>query len=128
MKLLALAVATFAIAAPAKTVQLSIVHAVRGCHIWQATRGSGPTMVVKLARGGRIQVRVSCPMDFRLVKLRGPAVAIGDPTFHTGTSRTLRFPRRGTYVFSATNLQSSEQMGLQTLGPDNVLKLTVVVT
>jgi hypothetical protein len=31
-------------------------------------------------------------------------------------------------VLSATNLQSSEQMGLQTLGPDNTLKLTVVVS
>jgi hypothetical protein len=128
MKLLAVAVALFAMAAPVKSVQLAIVHAVRGCHIWQAKGVTGPAVVIKLTHGGRIQLRVSCPMDFRLVKLRGPAVAIGDSTFHTGTMRTLVFPRRGTYVFSATNLESSEQMGLQTLGTDNVLKLTVVVT
>jgi hypothetical protein len=127
MKLLALAAVTFVVAAPAKTVQLAIVHTVHGCHIWQTTRNVGPTGVVRLARGGRIQLRVNCPMDFRLVQVRGPAVALGNPTFHTGTTRTIVFPRRGTYVLSATNLQSSEQAGLQTLGPDNALKLTIVV-
>jgi hypothetical protein len=128
MKLLALAAMAFTIAAPIKTVELTIVHALHGCHVWQSAHAAGPTAVVRLPRGGRIRLRVSCPMDFRLVKLRGPAVALGDPTFHTGTSRTIVFPRRGTYVLSATNLQSSEQMGLQTLGPDNTLKLTVVVS
>ena len=128
MKLLALAVVTFAVAAPSKTVQLAIIHTVRGCHIWQATHALGPSGVVQLARGDRIKLRVNCPMDFRFVQVRGPAVATGDPTFHTGTSRTITFRKRGTYVFSAKNLQSSEQVGLQTLGPDNALRLTVRVT
>ena len=127
MKLLALAAVTFAVAAPSKTVQLAIVHTVRGCHIWQSTHALGPAGVVQLARGGHIKLRVNCPMDFRLVQVRGPAVRVGDPTFHTGTTRTIAFPKRGTYVFSATNLQSSEQEGLQTLGPDNALRLTVRV-
>jgi hypothetical protein len=127
MKLLALAVVTFAVAAPSKTVQLAIVHTVRGCHIWQTTRNVGPAGVVTLSRGGRIQLRVNCPMDFRLVQVRGPAVVLGDRTLHAGTTRTIVFRRRGTYVFSATNLQSSEQVGLQTLGPDNALRLTVRV-
>ena len=34
----------------------------------------------------------------------------------------------GTYVLRAVNLQSSEQMGLQTLGSDNQLTLTVKVS
>jgi len=127
MKLLALFAVTFAVAAPSKTVQLAIIHTVRGCHIWQTTRAVGPTGVVTLPRGGRIVLRVNCPMDFRFVQVRGPAVAAGAPTFHAGTSRTIAFPKRGTYVFTATNLQSSEQMGLQTLGPDNALRLTVRV-
>jgi hypothetical protein len=129
MKLLALAAITFAVAAPSKTVQLAIVHTVRGCHIWQAAAHDlGPAGVVSLARGGHIRLRVSCPMDFKLVQLRGPHVALGASTFQTGTSRTIAFPKRGLYVFSATNLQSSTQMGLQTLGPDNTLRLTVRVT
>jgi hypothetical protein len=127
MKLLALVALTFAVAAPSKTVQLAIIHTVHGCHIWQTTRALGPAGVVTLPRGSRIVLRVNCPMDFRFVQVRGPGVATGDRTFHAGTSRTLSFPKRGLYVFSATNLQSSEEMGLQTLGPDNALRLTVRV-
>ena len=83
--------------------------------------------MLALQRGSRIVFRVDCPMDFRLVQVRGPAVALGDHVFHTGTQRTIAFPRRGTYVFTATNLQSSVDMGLSTLGADNTLRLTVRV-
>ena len=127
MKLLALAATTVAMVAPVKTVQLSIIHTFRGCHIWQTSHDLGPKGVLTLQRGSRIVFRVNCPMDFRLVQVRGPAVALGDHVFHTGTQRTIAFPRRGTYVFTATNLQSSVDMGLQTLGADNTLRLTVRV-
>ena len=128
MKLLALAVASIAFAAPSKTVQLSVVHTLRGCHIWHTTRDVGPALAVKLPPGGRLHIRISCPMDFRMVQIRGRAVAFGGSTFFTGTSRTIVFPKAGVYVFTGTNLQSSADRGLQTLGPDNVLRLTVTVT
>jgi hypothetical protein len=128
MKLLALAFASIAFAAPSKTVQLAVVHAVRGCHTWHTTRDVGPALAVKLPRGGMLQIRVSCPMDFRMVQVRGRAVTFGDSTFHTGTMRTIVFPKRGVYVFTGTNLESSADLGLQTLGADNVLRLTVTVT
>jgi hypothetical protein len=127
MKLLALGATLFAVSTPAKTVQLAIVHTVRGCHIWQTTHGSAPATVLKLKKGDRITVRVNCPMDFRLVQLRGPKLALGDPVLHTGTQRTIAFGARGTYVLQATNVQSSADVGLQTLGADNVLRLTVTV-
>jgi len=41
--------------------------------------------------------------------------------------RTLVFAKRGLYKLQATNVESSEQMGMTTLGPDNVLVLTVQV-
>jgi hypothetical protein len=37
------------------------------------------------------------------------------------------FARVGVYKLTATNVETSEQMGFQTLGPDNVLGLTVTV-
>jgi hypothetical protein len=128
MKLIVLAVLALGVAAPSKPVQLAIVHAVRGCHVWHTTRDSGPATAVKLHRGGRITIRVSCPMDFTLAQLRGPALALGDPVLHTGTQRTLTFKKRGHYVLQGTETMTSEQMGLQTLGPDNVLRLTVDVS
>jgi hypothetical protein len=128
MKLLALAFAVASIAAPSKTVQLAIVHVVHGCHVWHTTRDAGPSTRVKLRHGGRITVRDSCPMNFTIVQLKGPALAIGDPTFYTGTQRTFTFEKRGHYVIQATETRSSGDMGLQTLGPDNVLRLTVDVS
>lgn len=128
MKLLALAFSLFAVAAPSKTMRLAIIHTVRGCHVWQGTHTLGAAGVLKVEAGTRIVLRINCPMDFTLRQVRGPHLDLGDPTMHTGTSRTFVFRTRGTYVIRAVNIQSSTEMGLQTLGPDNVLTLTVKAT
>jgi len=127
MKLLALVLVLFAVGAPSKTVRLTIIHTVRGCHVWQSSHDLGPAGSVTLARGGKLVLRVSCPMNFTLTQTRGPRVALGNPVVSTGTSRTILFPKRGVYVLRAVNVQSSADMGLQTLGPDNTLTLTVRV-
>ena len=127
MKVLAVALASFAVAAPSKTVRLAIVHTVQGCHVFAASGelGAAPRLTVKA--GTRLVLRVSCPMTFTVTQVRGPKLAFGDPTFYPGTQRTFVFAKRGTYVLSAVNVQTSTDMGLQTLGPDNHLTLTVVV-
>jgi hypothetical protein len=109
-------------------VQLAIVHTVSGCHIWQTAHAHGPATALKLKKGDRITLHVTCPMDFQLVQMKGPRLALGDPTLHTGTQRTIVFAKRGVYVLRATNVQSSADMGLQTLGADNALRLTVTVS
>ena len=128
MKLLALAAAAIALGAPSKTVRLAIVHTVHGCHAWQSTRSLGPATTIRLAVGDRLVLRVNCPMDFDLTQVRGPRLTLGERTFQTGTTRTILFPRRGTYVLRAVNLQSSAQLGLETLGSDEALVLTVRVS
>jgi hypothetical protein len=128
MKLLALAAAAIALGAPSKTVRLAIIHTVHGCHAWQSTRSLGAATTVKLPVGGRLVLRVNCPMDFDLSQVSGPRLALGDRTFHTGTTRTIAFPRRGTYVLRAVNLQTSDDLGLETLGADEALRLTVRVS
>lgn len=128
MKILAIAVSLFAVAAPSKTVRLAIIHTVHGCHVWQSTRTLGPAGVLKVAAGTKVVLRINCPMDFALTQVRGPKLALGDPTMHTGTSRTIVFRARGTYIVRAVNLQSSDQVGLQTLGADNQLTLVVKVS
>jgi len=128
MKLLAIALGVVAVAAPSKTVRLEIVHTFRGCHVWQSNHDLGAAGTLRLQRGDRVRIRVSCPMDFRVSQLRGPKLALGDPVFHTGTQRTIVFPKRGIYVLSGANVQSSAEMGLQTLGADNTLTLKVVVS
>ena len=116
--------------AAAPTLRLAILHVVGGCHVWATTtlRQLGPATTVTVKAGGRLVVRPNCPMDFDFAQLKGPKVALGDRRTYRGTTRTLAFPKRGTYVFRVVNVQTPEEVGLQTLGPTNVLTLTVKVT
>ena len=115
-----------AAAAASPTVRMAIVHTVRGCHVWKTTKVLEETTLMTVKARTKVEVRASCPMDFDLAQLRGPALA-GLSRLQAGTTRTLVFRKRGTYVLRATNVQTSEELGLQTLGPDHVLTLTVVV-
>jgi hypothetical protein len=114
--------------AASPTLRMDIVHVVRGCHVWSTAKGqAGPAAKVTLKPGTRLQIRVSCPMDFDFRQIAGPKLFLGDPRTHTGTVRTIVFKKAGVYRLTATNVQSSTEMGLQTLDADNTLRLTVVV-
>ena len=132
---LALAVAgvgvpTGAAAAASPTVRMTIVHVVQGCHSWgtDLSQALGPTRTIAVKHGTQLQIRVNCPMSFDFVQLSGPALALGDPRSYPGTVRTIVFVRKGVYRLQATNVESSEQMGMTTIGADNVLVLTVRVS
>jgi hypothetical protein len=110
------------------TLRLAIVHVLHGCHSWaRGTKVLGPSRKVTVRRGTRLVIRVNCPMSFDLVQLRGPRLRLGG-RFYAGTTRTIVFRKVGRYTLRATNVESSDEQGLETLGPDNVLKLTVRVT
>jgi hypothetical protein len=112
----------------ASTLALSIVHVVRGCHVWSTgSKVFGPSTTISVKPGARLKIRASCPMDFDLVQTAGPKLAIGSPRLYTGTIRTLVFRKVGLYKFVAKNVQTSDEVGLETLGDDNSLRLTVRV-
>lgn len=119
-------VGTLAVASP--TFRMSIVHRVHGCHAWWRNGDRAASTTIKVKRGTRVQIRISCPMDYEFRQVRGPRLALGNPRTATGTVRTIVFRKPGRYVLTARNIQSSEEMGLPTLGPDNLLRLTVVVS
>ena len=50
--------------------------------------------------------------------LAGPKLAGGLGRWETGTTHTLVFAKAGVYRLQAVNVQSSAEMGLQTLGLD----------
>ena len=124
------AVATGGAAAASSTVRLTIVHVVEGCHVWGDVNGQplGPSRTLKVKRGTAVSIRINCPMSFDFVQLAGPKLALGASLTHAGTVRTVVFAKRGVYKLQATNVESSEQMGMTTLGPDNTLVLTVRVS
>ena len=110
----------------ASTVRLAILHVVRGCHVWDASKK--PTASVRIRAGGRVVIRTSCPMDFDFRQVAGPKLSLGDPRTHAGTTRTIVFKRAGTYKLVVRNLQMPEEVGLETLGVNDTLRLTVVVS
>ncbi|MBM2822391.1 MAG: hypothetical protein HW413_1137 [Thermoleophilia bacterium] len=66
-------------------------------------------------------------MDFELRQTAGPKLALGGSRLYTGTTRTLVFRKAGLYKLVAKNVQTSDEIGLETLGEDNFLRLTVRV-
>ena len=110
-------------------IGLSLIHVMSGCHVWGTADGVplGANRTIVTHVGARVQIRISCPMDFDVAQIAGPKVAIGDPRWHTGTQHVLVFKKRGVYVFTATNVQTPEEVGLQTMGVPNTPKLTVKV-
>lgn len=125
----AVAVPTAAAAAVSPRVRLTIVHVVKGCHSWGTVDSvaTAPTQKLTVRRGTRIDIRVNCVMDFLFSQTRGPKLPLGDPLTHSGTVRTIVFRKPGVYRLRAVSPKSAEESGLQTLGPDNVLVLTVTV-
>jgi hypothetical protein len=123
--LAAVAFAAVPTAAASPTVRLAILHYVRGCHVWSSNNKPDARIVVR--RGARVAIRPSCPMDFDFRQVAGPKLTFGSPRVQAGTTRTVVFRKRGVYRLVAKNVQSSEELGLQTLGKDNRLTLTIVV-
>ena len=133
-KVLLIALAGAAIAAaPASaaspTVRLTILHVVSGCHVWadQAFRELGAQTTITVKAGTKLQIRPNCPMTFEFRQRKGPKLRLGDPLTRPGTARTIVFAKRGVYVLTVRNLETPEQVGLQTLGETNGLKLTIRV-
>lgn len=129
LALAVLAAPTGIAAATSPTVRLTIVHVMRGCHAWGtvSSQSLGPSRTLAVRRGTKLTIRVNCSMSFQLAQVAGPTLALGDTRMYPGTVRTIVFARAGVYKLTATNVETSEQLGLQTMGPDNVLYLTVTV-
>ena len=115
-------------AAVSPAFRLTIVHTVSGCHIWKlGTKSLGASTKIVVAPGAQLKIRPNCPMDFDFVQVSGPRLALGPRRTYAGTVRTIVFRGPGVYKLTVTNVQSSVEKGLETLGPDNALSLTVVV-
>jgi hypothetical protein len=104
---------------------LEIKHFFRGCHVF--AKNEKPAVSLRLRKGDRIQLVDHDPMDFDIVQTAGPRVPLADPRLRRSEVRMLAFRKAGLYRFEAANVQTSEELGLQTLGPDNTLKIVVRV-
>jgi len=125
---LAIGGAAAAATAPQQHATLTIDHQMRGCHAWSLNGGPYvPQQVVRLARGGTITVVDYDVMPHKLVQLGGSATKIvAAQMSRAGANAQVTFTKTGVYKFT-TKPGEDYVKGIKTTGPDNVLRLTVIV-
>ena len=134
--LLSLAVAAVLVGGAASAVAVpghaSVVirHELRGCHSWSLNGGAFTVRnSIRLTRGSTLAVTNTDVMPHTLVLTSGPSLRIAHPTLGHMMSGPLKvtLTRPGVYHFT-TKAGEDYSKGIKTIGEDNVLKLTVIVS
>jgi hypothetical protein len=113
------------------SASVTIVHVTKGCHtlaVNGAAPGS-PSATLHLQVGGALHVRDNDVMPQRLVqRAAGPRAQLASAAMgHMGARSTVTFPTAGTYSLT-TRPGEDYSAGIQTTGPDNTLRIKVVVS
>jgi plastocyanin len=127
---LALGLAGAASAASAQShASVVIRHQMRGCHSWSINGGPfKASQSITLRRGALLTVTDNDIMSHRLVLTSGPALRIANATLkHMGATLRVTLTKPGVYHFT-TKPGEDYMAGMKTIGEDNVLRLTVVVS
>src|SRR5205085_1609078 len=108
---------------------LTIRHQMRGCHAWSFNGGAyTASLQVRVARGTTLKVIDNDVMPHYLIQLAGPKAKLISPAMkHMSAQAKVVFPRKGTYRFT-TRAGEDYVPGMKTVGEDNVLRITVVVS
>jgi hypothetical protein len=105
-----------------------IRHQVQGCHAWSVDGGVFKArQSITLRRGGVLSVLNGDVMPHTLVLTSGPSLHIANARMgKMAASLKVTLVHAGTYRFT-TKAGEDYMSGVTTTGPDNVLRLTVVV-
>jgi len=108
---------------------LTIRHQLRGCHTWSFNNGPyKASLKITVARGTTLKVTDNDMMPHKLIQLAGPKAKLIAPAMrHMSAQAKITFANKGTYKFT-TKPGEDYMKGIKTIGPDNVLKLTVTVS
>jgi plastocyanin len=109
--------------------KLTIRHQIRGCHAWSYDGGAyKASLKVKLAAGTTLTITNNDVMPHKLIQLSGAKLHILSPNMnHMSATAKVTFLKKGTYHFM-TKPGEDYMQGMKTLGPDNVLRLSVTVS
>ena len=108
------------------TTKLVIQHVQKGCHVWRNGSIQSTSTSVSFKRGTRLQV-VNQDIDpHRLVQLAGPNLALREHMM-MGQTQLITFRQPGVYRFKNKVVEMGPEMSVETMGPDNTLRLTVSV-
>jgi hypothetical protein len=108
---------------------LTIRHQMRGCHAWSFNGGVyKASLKINVARGTALKVIDNDVMPHKLIQLAGPKAKLIAPAMnHMSAQAKVVFAKKGTYRFK-TKAGEDYMAGMKTVGPDNVLRLTVTVS
>ena len=125
----AVAVPSTGHAAAAKKANVTIVHVMRGCHVWFYRNSQTPRLTLKLQVGGTLSITNTDAMPHKLIKTSGPAVRfVGKPAMnHMSASVKVVFRHAGVYRFVTKAGEDYPGMDMKTIGEDNHLRLVVRV-
>jgi hypothetical protein len=111
------------------TTTITIQHQMRGCHAWSVAGGTAKASLRITARSGAsIKVIDNDVMPHRLIQVSGPKVRIQAPNMHRMSAHAqFTLAGKGVYKFTTRAGEDYPGMEMHTVGPDNVLRLTIVV-
>jgi hypothetical protein len=118
-------------AAHTPQAKLTIWHQTHGCHAWSFNGGpSKASLRIALARGATLKVIDDDVMPHRLVQVSGPKARLISPAMnHMSAAAKIAFGKKGVYTFITKAGEDYKNMSMmKTIGPDNVLRVTVVVS
>jgi plastocyanin len=112
-----------------RTASIMIDHVTRGCHTLDVN-GAGrlsPRATIHLAAGGVLHMQNNDVMPHTLVLATGSqATLVGAAMGHMGAKSTVTFPAGGTYSLT-TKAGEDYMKGVTTTGPDNTIRIKVIV-
>jgi len=109
------------------SARLTIVHVQKGCHSWSTGKGA-PAEGVKviLKRGQRLTILNQDIDTHKLVSLAGPKLALGK-ALSMNDRVTIAFQKPGIYKLRTMKMETPGMPEVETMSPDHVLAMLVVV-
>lgn len=108
------------------TTKLTIQHVQKGCHVWSDGSRQAASMRLNLGRGARVRIFDQDIDPHGLVQVAGPRLLFKGHMM-MGQSQTITFARPGVYRLRNKVVEMGPMMKVETIGPDNTLRLTVSV-
>ncbi len=110
------------------TRKLTIRHTQKGCHVWSDGKTTGPMMRLHLKRGQKLSILDMAVDAHQMMEFAGPMhLRMGGPMM-TNRSMTLAFSKKGVYRLGTKTVEMpGGGMDIKTVGPDNQLRLVVIV-
>lgn len=110
-----------------KKASLTIVHVQKGCHVFTSAAGTAAALKLSIARGSTVTVLNQDVDGWTLIERAGPA-KFTSQALKLSDRAVFKFAKPGVYTFATKSFELKGMPEAKTVGPDNVLRLTVRVS